>query len=200
MSTPDRKRAWPKTSGTFDTCQTPPYALDAVLPYVPHHWAIWEPAAGDGLLVDEIQNRGYWVCGSDVDGREFPVWDFFRSGESVERIDCIITNPPYSVKFEWLARCYELQLPFALLMPVEMLGAAAAQELFDKHGIHVRFVSPRINFKMPRKGWDGKGAQFPTAWYCWNIPGLANGTHSFCKLDAAKIRTFHRARKEEQAA
>lgn len=31
------------------------------------------------------------------------------------------------------------------------------------------YVTPRINFKMPNKGWGGAGAQFPTCWYLWNF-------------------------------
>jgi hypothetical protein len=67
-------------------------------------------------------------------------------------------------------------MPFALLMPVEMLGTAKGQRLFDKYGIEVIFMSPRVDFYMPNKGWEGGGAQFPTAWFTWklNLPKQIN--------------------------
>ena len=34
------------------------------------------------------------------------------------QFDCIITNPPFSLKQEFLQRCYELGKPFALLLPL----------------------------------------------------------------------------------
>ncbi|MHA2094578.1 MAG: hypothetical protein ACW98F_08115, partial [Candidatus Hodarchaeales archaeon] len=88
----------------------------------------------------------------------------------------IVTNPPYSIKYAWLEKCYEYEMPFALLMPVEMLGTAKGQRLFDKYGIEVIFMSPRVDFYMPNKGWEGGGAQFPTAWFTWklNLPKQIN--------------------------
>ncbi|MBN1430421.1 MAG: hypothetical protein JXB07_18775, partial [Anaerolineae bacterium] len=42
----------------FDDCQTPPYALDPLLPYLSHEWTIWEPARGDGQLVETLLDAG----------------------------------------------------------------------------------------------------------------------------------------------
>lgn len=64
---------------------------------------------------------------------------------------------------------YQLGKPFALLMPVEVLGAKSAQRNFKAHGIEVILLDKRVNFKMPEKGWLGSGAQFPTAWFTWGL-------------------------------
>lgn len=79
-----------------------------------------------------------------------------------------MTNCPYSVKYPWLRRYYELGKPFALLLPVDTTGAAQAQVLFDRYGIEIIYMNKRVNFKMPNKGWSGS-AQFSTAWFTWGL-------------------------------
>lgn len=146
----------------YDACQTPGYAIDPLLPYLPMGWKIWEPAAGDGLLVEAFYDAKREVIGSDLlIGQNFfdyepPAWD------------CTITNPPFSIKYDWLTRCYELGKPFALLLPVETLGARTAQDMMAQHGFEIMLLDQRVDFKMPNKGWEGS-AQFPVFWLCWKI-------------------------------
>lgn len=148
-------------SNEFDRCQTPPYALDPILPYL--RGVVWECAVGEGSLKKALEAQGFQVIGSDI----LTGQDFFRW--KPEAFDCVITNPPFSSKFEWLDRCYQLQKPFALLLPVETIGANKAQRMFEKHGIEIVFMNKRVNFKMPRKGLDGAGAWFPTAWFTYGL-------------------------------
>lgn len=193
MSTPQRKRNWPKASGTFDQCQTPPYALTPLLRYVPRDWRVWESAAGEGLLARSLVDRGYSVYATDkADGSNrltlLPDWHY----------DIEITNPPYSIKYHWLERAALDGKPFALLMPVEMMGSWSMLELVSQHGIHVMFLDSRVNFKMPYKGWDGAGAQFPVAWYCHKLPFLPHGMFSIGQIDREEKRAWHDQFKPEK--
>lgn len=147
----------------YDACQTPAYAIDPLLPYLQEGWNIWEPAAGEGYLEGALYDSGFSVTPSDL----LTGLNFFEF--EPERWDCLITNPPYSVKYKWLERCYQLGKPFALLLPVETLGAESGAVLFRDFGAEVIFIHPRINFKMPNRGWEGGGAQFPTAWFTWGL-------------------------------
>lgn len=148
----------------YDACQTPPYAIDPLLPYIERFTTIWEPARGEGYLVEGLYDAGFEVVSSDLlDGQNF--FDYEPDG----LWDCLVTNPPYSIKYPWLERCYQLGQPFALLMPVEMLGAKTAQDMFRVFGLELILLDKRINFKMPNKGWDGAGAQFPVAWFTWGL-------------------------------
>lgn len=150
-------------SAVFDRCQTPPYALDPLLPYLRRSWHIWESAAGRGNLVGALTAKGYTVTGSDLlDGRNF-------FDDPPPHCDVIVTNPPYSIKFDWLARCYALGRPFALLVPVETIGAQAAQRLMERHGVELLVLNRRVNFEMPVMGDAGSGAQFPVLWLCWKL-------------------------------
>ncbi len=150
----------------FDACQTPAYALDPLCGYLDLSWKIWEPATGEGLLVEALYDCGFSehsVYASDLlTGQNF--FEF-----APDTWDCLITNPPYSIKYKWLAHCYELGKPFALLLPVETLGAKTAQVLFRQYGLEVIFLDRRVNFKMPLIGWDGSAAQFPVAWFTWGL-------------------------------
>lgn len=170
-------------SHIFDRCQTPFYALDPLLPYLSKSWIIWESAAGDGQIVAKLELSGFNVVSSDIlTGQSFfnylpPAWD------------CQVTNPPYSIKYHWLNRSYQIGKPFALLLPLETLGAAQGQKLFEKFGIEIILLNKRINFNMPNKGYTGSGAQFPVAWFTF---GLNIGQH----LTFAKIKYYDDKQKE----
>lgn len=156
--------------GHLDNCQTPGYALEPLIPYLFHFDTIWECAKGEGYLAIELITRGYKVVASGL-----PDLDFLVS--HIDYFTCIVTNPPYGLKYDFIQRCYEIGKPWALLMPIETVGAARAQEQFKKYGISIIFMSKRVNFKMPTKGWVGS-AQFPVAWFTWNL-GIENGKHEF---------------------
>ncbi len=149
----------------YDACQTPAYAIDPLLPYLDRDWIIWEPAAGEENLVEALYDSGYSaerVIISDILTEK----NFFEY--SPDCWNCIITNPPYSIKYKWLERCYQLGRPFALLVPVEILGAKTAQNLLKQYGFEMMLLNKRVDFKMPNKGWDSS-AQFPVFWLCWQI-------------------------------
>lgn len=147
----------------YDACQTPAYAIDPLLPYLRADWTVWEPAQGEGLLLEALFDSSLTAVGSDI----LTGQNFFEY--QPEAWDCIVTNPPFSLKYKWLERCYDLGKSFALLLPVETLGAKTAHEMFRQYGIEVVFMDRRVNFKMPNKGWDGAGAQFPVAWFTWGL-------------------------------
>jgi hypothetical protein len=142
--------------------------------HVPDYWVIWEPAVGEGNLVMSMEEvYGNKVISSDINPQMMGAWkkNFFEWEPEVE-YDAIITNPPFSLKYKWIERCYELGKRWALLLPVETLGTITAQRMFREHGMQIILMNTRIDFKMPYKGWDGGGAQFPVAWFTWgfNLP------------------------------
>ena len=80
--------------------------------------------------------------------------------------DCIVTNPPYSLRYEFIKRAYELGRPWAMLMPLTTLEGRR-QELFRRYGIELLLLNKRINFETPSG--RGSGAWFPVAWFCWKL-------------------------------
>ena len=150
----------PLKQGHPNDFQTPSYALKPLLPYMPSDWVIWECASGKGNLVKGLEEHGYRVISTDI----LTGCDFLEY-EPSERYNMILTNPPYSLKFKFLKRCYQLNKPFALLLPLTTFEGQQRQLLFQKFGVQVIFFDRRINFETP----DGKssGAWFMTAWFTW---------------------------------
>lgn len=154
----------PMKMGSPDDFQTPPEALYPLLPFLNKDWTIWECAAGEGNLVRELESRGFEVVGSDIlTGQNFLTWE-------PEHFDCIITNPPYKIKQDFLERCYALGKPFGLLLPLTTFETSKRQELFKQYGVQVIMFDKRINFKTPT-GKDGNDSKpwFSTAWFTWGL-------------------------------
>mgnify|MGYP001598549871 CR=1 FL=1 len=154
-----------QSAGRPDNFQTPKCAIDILIPFIKKEWDIWEPAWGKGNLFNFLKEEGYNIIGSDVE------FDFLTG---YKECDCIITNPPYSIKDKFISRCYELKKPFALLMPLTALEGQKRQYCYKKYGLQLIIPNKRINFETPSG--KGKGAWFMTAWFCWglNLPQQLN--------------------------
>lgn len=150
----------PKRKQYSNDFQTPPYAVKPLLPFLKKDWVIWECASGKGNLVKTLENEGFKVIGTDIlQGYDFLKW-------KPEKFDCIVTNPPYSLRYEFLERAYELGKPFAMLMTLTTLEGKR-QKLFREYGIELLLLDKRINFETPSG--KGSGAWFPVAWFCWKL-------------------------------
>jgi hypothetical protein len=174
------RKSKPKTNrgkkvGPLDNCSTPPYAPRMLYPFISDYFIdcmseeiiIWECAPGEGYLVRALKFDGkYTILAHNKE------LDFFIE-EPDEYYSIMITNPPFSIKFDWLVRAFELDKPFAFLFPWEF----ASQFEIALYINDLQFLIPshRINYKMPHKGWDSN-AQFPTCWFCrgLNLPEQFN--------------------------
>ena len=83
------------------------------------------------------------------------------------RFDCIVTNPPYSKKYQFIEKCYKQNKPFALLLPITALEGKRRGKLFQKYGIQLMIPNKRINFETPSG--KGSGAWFQVAWFTWKL-------------------------------
>lgn len=159
-----------------------PTARSHVLPvlrYLDHEYPVWDPAVGDGALLDVIAEHGYATTGSDlVDyGRGYPEMDFLEtdpfSAPEVQVVQ-IVTNPPYRHATEFIVHAIEyLRAPLVcMLLPVHYLGShARARGLFTKHPpTRVGIVPTRMDVK-------GSGvSQFYHAWFVWQRERRMEGT------------------------
>ena len=152
----------PLRKGSPDDFQTPPEALYPLLPYIPKSWTIWEPACGEGLMAQTLREKGYNVIATDIlTGHDFLRW------QPSEHYDIIITNPPYALKNEFLERAYQLNKPFAFLLPLTTLETERRQRLFQTNGIQLLLLPKRINFITPSG--QGSGSWFAVAWFTWKL-------------------------------
>lgn len=177
----------PKTmkSGSPDDFQTEPAALDYLLPYLAKverasQWQgqmfIWEPACGKGNLVKRLRAEGYQVFASDIKRQKelYSVQDFLKN-EMQHTYDCIVTNPPFSIKEKFMGRCYQLGKPWALLMPITTFDSQERRKQMDTHGIEIILPDRRIKFETPNHAAriaEGKApgsAWFYSAWFTWGL-------------------------------
>ena len=152
----------PLKKGNPDDFQTPPIALNPLLPYLKQNSTIWECAAGAGILSKTLEDNGFKVISSDIlNGKDFLKWQ-------PDSWDYIITNPPFSLKQRFLERAYILGKPFALLLPLTTLETNKRQTLFNDNGIEIILFDKRINFITPTKV-ENSSSWFATAWFTWGL-------------------------------
>lgn len=189
-----------KTNSQSDL-QTPPHALEPLISYldkacgyIRSNYIIWECAQGEGLLTKELKRLGFNVIGSDIKtGEDFLIWqpEIEKGIDPMSQdpnFDCIITNPPYDSKNEFLKRAYELDRPFAFLMPLTTLETPSRQYLFKKYGIEIILLNRRINF-IPLGQNFNSVAWFAVAWF---THGLNIGQQlSFGEVPDIKTSKIH---------
>jgi hypothetical protein len=155
-------------AGHPDNFQTPASALDPLFPYLRKDWTIWEPACGKGNLVRGLMEARRSVVGTDI----LTGTDFLSC--KPPPFDMILSNPPFSKKHQFLARCYEFQKPFALLLPATVFDSQERRRLFHQRGVQIILPNGRINFETPNheaREKEGKksSAWFYSIWVTWGL-------------------------------
>lgn len=128
-----------KTDAESDEMFTPDYAVVPILKHAKRFKKIWCPFdKTDSEFVKVLSQNGFEVIYSHIDdGKNF----FFYEPEEY---DCIISNPPFSLKDMVLKRLNELGKPFAILLP---LPALQGQKRFEYLiGCQALVFDKRINF------------------------------------------------------
>ena len=127
-----------------DELFTPSSAIIPLIKYLPKEAVIWECAekqTEDGNITKELRSAGFKVITTSVhNGVDFLTCDV------PESVTHIITNPPFSLKNEFLQRCYNIGKPFALLLPIQTLDTKYRFNLFKKYGVQVMFFDKRISY------------------------------------------------------
>ncbi len=146
-----------------DFFQTPNYATDLIIPYLPSK--IWECAAGNGKMADRIEKTGRTVYRSDIEtGQNFLTID----NPDAIFFDAIVTNPPFSLKRKFWEKCLFHKVQFALLLPVDFCGWIL-REMQDNSN---QWLIPtrRIDYITPtgKKG-KSSSAQYHSGWFCHNM-------------------------------
>lgn len=150
-----------KTDKTSDEVFTPAYAVKPLIKYIKPNSTIWCPFDKDfSYYVKEFTQAGFRVIHSHIDdGQNFFYW------EPGEEYNVIISNPPFSCKDDVLKRLYELQKPYAILLPVPSLqGQSRFPYMKD---IQYLGFDKRINYYMDISMTEvQKGVSFGSCYIC----------------------------------
>lgn len=171
-----------------DLFQTPSYAVDILIPFIPRLNWVWECACGDGKIVRRLlENSDLDVYASDI--RQSPIFkhdihNFLTDGwPPVEWSPAwfgIITNPPFSLKQKFYTKCLQYKVPFALLIPAEY--AIWIIDAIENDGAEKIIPRRRVDFITPsgKSGASGNTADFHSMWLTWGF-GLGK-TETFVEL------------------
>lgn len=169
-----------------DFYPTPPEVTAALLDWLGLRKGtrIWEPACGHGHMVRVMEDRGLVVRATDIQAGT----DFLSAELPVEEIDWIITNPPFSLADQFIARCALYGLPFALLLKSQYWHAKKRLDLFQKY--QPDYILPltwRPDFLFGARG--GGSPLMDVMWCVWlRYPELTTETRYYPlpKPDIAK--------------
>jgi hypothetical protein len=162
-----------------DFYATPPEAVHSLLA-IEKKWlpggTIWEPACGDGAIVNVLRAAGREVVATDLIDRGCPGstsgLDFVRDGRGPGRgvTKAIITNPPYRLAWQFVERALQECDYVAMLLRLAFLEGLARKAWFEMRQLARVHVSSRRLPMMHRHGWDGPkaGSAVCHAWFVWD--------------------------------
>lgn len=99
----------PKGYVANDEYYTPNEEWDKIKHLIPKDKVIWEAFYGDGASGAYLATQGFNVISRDE--------DFFTANHG----DIVVTNPPFSKKKQVIQRLVELDKPFIMIMPLEVM-------------------------------------------------------------------------------
>lgn len=124
-----------------DEFYTPPYAIAPILKYAEPFHKIWCPFdTEESHFVRLLRMGGHEVIATHLATGH----DFFKHSEEV---DCIISNPPYSIKAEVFQRLFELGKPFAMLVGVVGLFESERRfSMFKDNQFEIMYLNRRVAY------------------------------------------------------
>lgn len=149
-----------------DFYPTPPEATQALLEFlqIRHGTKVWEPACGEGHMVDVMKANGLEVIGTDINtGTDF------LTADMPEGTEWIITNPPFSLAEQFIRKSADHNVAFAMLLKSQYWHAAKRVALFST--VTPAYVLPltwRPDFLFKTRG---KGSPLMDVNWCVWVPG-----------------------------
>jgi hypothetical protein len=161
-----------------DNFQTPNYATELLIPFIPKNIKhIWECASGKNKMANVLIKHGYNVACSDL---SFGANYNFLTMKLGKGLQCIITNPPFSLKRKFYNRCKFHNIPFAILIPADYSGWIIDALRFD----NAEKIIPtrRVDYITPTglSSLSGHTSNFHSLWLTWGF-GLGN-SETFVEL------------------
>ena len=137
--------------------------------------SVWEPACGDGAMVDELKAWGFKTYGTDIRESGVAGRDFLDSSTKLLRpsINAIITNPPYGrgLSDAFITKSLELMEPckglVAMLLRIDFDSAVTRRHLFADHPAWETKLVLTKRIKWFDDG-NKNGPSENHAWYVWN--------------------------------
>lgn len=145
-----------------DMLFTPPWITEVLCDHINLRGrTIWEPAVGEHHIAKVLlNNKGVSILATDIiTGDDFLTMTI----DDLDIMpDCIISNPPYSIKDQFIERCIDWELPFALLLPLPALGGKKRSSLWQRvEDLSIIIPNKRVAFINA-----DDSPNFESAWFC----------------------------------
>ena len=122
--------------------------------YIPKDKVIYEPFYGDGKSGEYLKELGCNVIHEPV--------DFFENNFVYE---CIVSNPPFSIRQKVFTRLKELNKPFIIVMFPIVLSCKWFLDLFDD----IQIIIPKKRVKFVGNGKDNYTPNGGVWYFCWKM-------------------------------
>ena len=159
------------TMTTNDEYYTPDEVWENIWDYLPNCDTVFEPFYGEG-------HTWRWLDDSCIYDTVLGKKDlnFFsdEASELLTRCDCVISNPPFSLKYDIIKKLVVSDTPFILLLPLFTVNTIAFYDTFGDAIDHVSLIVPKGRIKFISEGTVAKSPSFETVYVCWKteIPKL----------------------------
>ena len=156
-----------------DELYTPKILVEPIIQYIPKDFVVWCPFDTEtSEFVLCLKEKGYKVIYSHI----WQGQDFFNY--EPEEYDCIISNPPFSIKLQVFDRLFKLNKPFAILMNATAEQYQVVGNFFynkQQEGKHIQRLVPdkKVSF-------NGSTSSFNTCYFCYNLLPRDN---MYCHLE-----------------
>lgn len=126
-----------------DEFYTPRYAIRPILKYLKPNSIVWCPFdTEDSYYKELLEKEGHTVMISHIEDGG----DFFNL-ETPNSCDYIISNPPYSLKYEVFNSLFERGVPFAMLVGVSGLFESQKRfKMFRDNDFEIMYMNKRVSY------------------------------------------------------
>ena len=143
---------------------TQPRIWDKISNFLDKDKVIFEAFYGDGHTYKYLSDNGYKVVGKK--GMDF----FSRKGiEYLQQCDCVVSNPPFSKKYQIIKTVVEHRKPFILILPLSCVNTLSFRNCFQNKMNDVSILIPHGRMKFIKDGTVKKSPSFETCFICYKI-------------------------------
>lgn len=146
-----------------DELYTPRILVEAITEFIPIGSTVWCPFdTKNSEFVLVLKEKGFKVIHTHIwEGKDFLTY------EPKEHYDCIVSNPPFSIKLEVFRRLFNLGKPFAILMNSNAEQYQNVGNFFfemSQQGKYIQKLNPdkKVSF-------NGNTSSFNTSYFCWKF-------------------------------